>query len=120
MRDHRGRIGVVIRTDVSPETEKLGAKIEGVTPGGPGEKAGLKVGDIVTKFHGAALAGLRSADDEESGPGHKLIELAHKLEPGDTVQVEYRRGADSKKATRVAEDLGSGCGVAMPPIADMR
>lgn len=119
MRDHRGRIGVVIRTDVSPETDKLGAKIEGVTPGGPAEKAGLKVGDIVTKFNGTALAGLPSDDDEESGPGHKLIELAHKLEPGDTIQVEYRRGTDAKKATLVAEDLGSGFSFAMPPMPDM-
>jgi S1-C subfamily serine protease len=125
MRDHRGRIGVVIRTDASPETDKLGAKIEGVTPGGPAEKAGLKVGDIITKFNGTALAGLPSGDDEESGPGHKLIELAHKLEPGDTVQVEYRRSADAKKATLVAEDLRSGFSFAMPmpdmsPMAEMR
>ncbi len=119
MRDHRGRIGVVIRTDVSPETDKLGAKIEGVTPGGPAEKVGLKVGDIITKFNGTALAGLPSDDDEQSGPGHKLIELAHKLEPGDTVQVEYRRGADAKKAALVAEDLGSDFRFAMPPMPDM-
>src|SRR2546429_83044 len=37
MSDHRGRIGVVVKTDASPETDKIGAKIEGVTPGGPGE-----------------------------------------------------------------------------------
>jgi PDZ domain len=119
MRDHQGRIGVVIRTDVSPETDKVGAKIEGVTPGGPAEKAGLKVGDVITKFNGTALAGLPSDDDEESGPGHRLIELAHKLEPGDTVQVEYRRASEAKKATLVAEDLGSDFRFAMPPMPDM-
>lgn len=110
--DNRGRIGVVVRTDASPEADKLGAKIEGVTPGGPADKAGLKVGDIITKFNGTALAGAAAEDEDESGPGRKLIELAHKLQPGDTVQVEYRRGGgggggDTKKATIVAEDLGS-------------
>ncbi len=33
------------------------------------------------------------------------MQLARKLEPGDTVQIEYRRGSDTKKATLVAEDL---------------
>ena len=106
--DNRGRIGVVVRTDASPETDKIGAKIEGVTPGGPPDKAGLKVGDIITKFNGTSLAAVRAENDDESGPGTKLIELAHKLEPGDTVQIEYRRGDDAKKATIVAEKGGGG------------
>src|SRR5712691_2691732 len=97
MSDHRGRIGVVVKTDASPETDKTGAKIEGVTPGGPADKAGLKVGDVITKLRGTSLAGVPSDDEDESGPGKKLIELAHKLEPGDTVEVEFRRGTDSKK-----------------------
>src|SRR2546421_1195258 len=100
-----GRIGVVVRTDADAETDKVGAKIEGVSPGGPAEKAGLKVGDIITKFAGTALGGLKAEDDDESGPGRKLVALARKLEPGDTVQLEFRRGSDSKKATLVAQDL---------------
>src|SRR5438034_406084 len=101
--DNRGRIGVVVRTDADPETDKVGAKIEGVTPGGPADKAGLKVGDIITKFNGTSLAGAKAEDEEESGPGSKLIELARKLAPGDTARLEYRRGTDAKKATLVAE-----------------
>src|SRR5207249_5765156 len=114
MSDHRGRIGVVVKTDASPETDKIGAKIEGVTPGGPADKAGLKVGDIITKFNGTSLAGAKAEDEEESGPGSKLIELARKLAPGDTARLEYRRGTDAKKATLVAEDLGSRFRVEMP------
>ena len=109
-----GRIGIVVRTDADAETDKIGAKIEGVTPGSPADKAGLKVGDVITKFKGTALGGLKAGNDEESGPGRKLIALARKLEPGDTVRLEYRRGNDTKPATLVAEDLGSGFRMEMP------
>src|SRR5256714_6119457 len=112
--DSHGRIGVVVRTDASAESDKVGAKIEGVTPGSPAEKAGLKVGDIITKFAGTSLGGIKAEDEDESGPGHKLVALARKLEPGDTVRVEYRRGADAKQATLVAEDLDGGMRMDMP------
>src|SRR5256884_7428810 len=112
--DHRGRIGVVVKTDASPETDKIGAKIEGVTPGGPADKAGLKVGDVITKFNGTSLAAVKAEDEDESGPGRKLVELARKLAPDDTVQVEYRRGNDTKQATLVAADLGPRFQMEMP------
>ena len=115
--DNRGRIGVVVRTEADAEADKLGAKIEGVTPGGPAAKAGIKVGDIITKFNTTSLAGVKAEDEDESGPGMKLVELAHQLEPGDTVQIEYRRGNDAKKATLVAENLGGSFSFTMPDIA---
>src|SRR5438874_1956479 len=112
--DNHGRIGVIVRTDASAESDKIGAKIEGVTPGSPAEKAGLKVGDIITKFAATSLGGLKAEDEDESGPGHKLVALARKLEPGDTVRIEYRRGADTKQATLVAEDLAGAMRMDMP------
>ena len=112
--DSHGRIGVVVRTDASAESDKVGAKIEGVTPGSPAEKAGLKVGDIITKFAGTSLGGIKAEDEDESGPGRKLVALARKLEPGDTVRLEYRRGSDTKQATLVAEDLDGGMRMDMP------
>jgi len=108
------RFGVIVRTDASAESDKIGAKIEGVTPGSPAEKAGLKVGDIITKFAATSLGGLKAEDEDESGPGHKLVALARKLEPGDTVRIEYRRGADAKQATLVAEDLDGTMRMDMP------
>ena len=104
--DSRGRIGVIVDTKADASRDKVGARIEGITPGGPAEDAGLKAGDVITRFNGTALAGVKPEEEDDSGPGMKLIELARKLEPGDTVQVEYRRGTDSRKATIVAEDLG--------------
>src|SRR6266700_1467695 len=105
--DKRGRIGVIVDTKANDAGDKVGARIEGITPGGPAEKAGLKAGDVITRFKGTALGGATSEDDERSGPGMKLIDLAHALDPGDTVQVEYRRGSDARKVTIVAEDMGS-------------
>jgi len=105
---NRGRIGVIVDTRANAAGDKVGARIEGITPGGPAEKAGLKVGDVITRFNGTALAGAQSEDDENSGPGMKLIDLARALDPGDSVQVEYRRGSDARKVTIVAEDLGGG------------
>jgi hypothetical protein len=105
---NRGRIGVVVKTVPDAADDKLGARIEAVTPSAPAEKAGLKAGDIITRFNGTALGGVRSEDEDASGPGMKLIELARSLDPGDTVQVEYRRGSDSRKATLVAEEVAWG------------
>ena len=106
--DSRGRIGVVVDTRADATGDKVGARIDGITPGGPAEKAGLKAGDVITRFNGTALGGAESENNEDSGPGMKLIDLARSLDPGDSVQIEYRRGTDSRKATLVAEDLGGG------------
>lgn len=105
--DNRGRIGVIVDTRANAAGDKVGARIEAITPSGPAEKAGLKAGDVITRFNNTALGGAEAERDEDSGPGMKLIDLARRLEPGDSVQVEYRRGNDSRKATIVAEDLGN-------------
>ncbi len=118
--DNRGRIGVIVDTRVNAAGDKVGARVDGITPGGPAEKAGLKVGDVITRFNGTALGGAESEDAENSGPGMKLIDLARKLEPGDTVQVEYRRGTDARKATLVAEDLGPSGHFEMPEMGQMK
>ncbi len=100
----RPRIGVMVDARANAETDRYGALLSDVTEDGPAAKAGLKAGDIVTRFNGVSLAGLKG-DDDESGPGAKLVELARKLDAGDTVEVEYRRDGQSKKATLVAADL---------------
>jgi len=104
---NRGRIGVVVKTVPDAADDKVGARIEAVSPDGPAAKAGLKAGDILTRFNGTALGGVAAANDDESGPGMKLIELARALDPGDTVQVEYRRGSETRKAALVAEEVGA-------------
>ena len=111
MDDHHGRLGVLVNTDADAAMDSVGARIEAVTPGAPAAKAGLKAGDVITRFNGIALAGARAEDEDASGPGQKLVRLARALAPGDTVQIEYRRGggSDVKKATLVAAEV-SGMG----------
>jgi S1-C subfamily serine protease len=114
--ENRGRIGVIVNTEADGSTDRLGARIEAVTPGAPADRAGIKAGDIITKFNDTALGGARAENADESGPGMKLLELARALEPGDTVRIEFRRGNDTKSATLVAEDLGWGGVVRGGPV----
>lgn len=100
----RPRIGVMLQSRADKETDPLGAKVAEVVPDGPADKAGLKAGDIITRFNGTALGGAAAAEDE-SGPASRLIELVQKLGKGDTVEVEYRRGSESRKVRLVAEEL---------------
>jgi S1-C subfamily serine protease len=97
----RARLGLVVNL-AAKETDSLGAFVQSVSPGGPAAKAGIRSGDIITKLDGKSLltATGRRVDEEESAPGVRLIEMAAKLEPNDTVQVEYLRG-DARRSTNV-------------------
>ena len=88
-RVQRGRIGVVIQ-EVSKElaesfglSKPQGALVNAVEKGGPAEKAGVEVGDIITKFDGKAVS---SSSD--------LPRIVGSTKPGTRSAVEvYRKGA---------------------------
>ena len=116
----RGRIGVTVAVRADSQGDRLGASIRSVVPDGPADKAGLEAGDIITKFDGTVLGGVAADDEDESGPGMKLVELARKLDPGDEVEVEYRRGDDTRTTTIEAEDLGNTFSFQMPDMSRLR
>ena len=90
--DH-ARLGVVLRHEQNPATDPVGAVIDALTPGSPAEEAGLQAGDIITKFDGTSLtAGPVDADEDESAPTARMMELAKSLVDGQKVTIEYRRG----------------------------
>lgn len=102
--NRRARLGITIQVEASAN-DSIGATIVLVTPSGPAAKAGVRSGDIVTRFNGQRLIGSereRSEAGHESYPGLRLVELAAKLEPGDTVALEYRRGSETRTANVVA------------------
>ena len=102
--NRRMRLG--INVDLQPEAnDTIGARIEGVTPGGPADKAGLRAGDIITRLDGQPLHSRETgARRDPRMPGLRLIQLAAKLEANDTVAVEYLRNGDRRTARLVTAD----------------
>src|SRR5688572_33508172 len=87
----RARLGLKVNLQAR-ETDSVGAYVDLVTPGGPAAAAGLRAGDVITRLDGQAPVSTGRADRGRSLPGLRLIRLAARLEPGDTVAVDYRRG----------------------------
>jgi S1-C subfamily serine protease len=104
MRTRRARLGIKVNLQARA-SDSVGAYIEGVTPGGPAAKAGLEAGDIITKLDGTSLVTSNTqGTGDRSLPGMRLIELATRLTPNDTITVDYRRGKASKSATLVTQE----------------
>jgi membrane-associated protease RseP (regulator of RpoE activity) len=102
----RARLGVWINTEANPETDRYGALIDRVAEGSPAGKAGIQGGDIITKLAGVSLLeGEETYAEDESAPGMRLIERARELEPGDTVEVEFRRDGDTQTVELVVGDF---------------
>jgi C-terminal processing protease CtpA/Prc len=100
----RPRLGVVVKTVPDPATDSIGAVLQAITPDGPAAEAGLLAGDIVVTFNGVTL---RRSGKVETSPGDHLIELAHDLKEGDSVQVKYLRGSATKTTVIVPRKLDS-------------
>jgi serine protease Do len=110
----RGSIGVLFNAEPNPALARVygvqnGVIIAEVTPGGPAEKAGLKVGDAITAVDGKPM---KSGDDlvaeistQKPGTQHALSYLRNSKEGKATVTI-----ADRSKlfASRVSEEEGGG------------
>jgi len=83
-----GYLGLTVRVVEPGEQQaaglgpRVGAVVQQVDPEGPGNEAGLREGDLILRF----------GDRLVRGPG-LLAELVGQTEPGTTVAVELRRGA---------------------------
>ncbi len=104
----RPRLGITVALDAR-STDNIGAYVNGVTPNGPADKAGIRSGDIIMKIDKHSLTEVdrgivRSAG--ESAPGLRLIELAAKLEAGKAVSVEYRRGTRNLSTKITPDEAG--------------
>lgn len=92
----KARIGVTLDMR-AVANDAVGATIAAVTPGGPAAEAGLRSGDIITRFNGRSLVeSTGERPENESLAALRLIEIVARVAPGDTVAVEYRRGKESR------------------------
>lgn len=103
----RARLGIKVNLQAR-DTDSLGAYVESVTPNGPAAKAGIRSGDIITRLDGRSVLAGGSAEADDDGhhslPGLRLVELAARLQPSDTVPVELLRGKDRRTVSVVTED----------------
>ena len=99
----RARLGLKVNLQARA-SDSIGAYVEGVTPGGPADKAGIQSGDVITRLDGTSLlSGGTGSMEGQSIPGTRLIELASRLAPNDTVDVQLRRGKDTKSVKVVTQ-----------------
>lgn len=78
----RAMLGVLL-DDAGDEN---GLVIDGVTPNGGAEQAGMRAGDRLV-----AIGGVRLDQGGAESPGHLLGDVLKGLEPGDVTSVEYVR-----------------------------
>lgn len=71
----------VMGIELAIQSRVEGAVIEGITKGGPADKAGLKTGDVIVKANGQLI----KTDSE-------LVIVIRSLNPGDVVEVETKAG----------------------------
>ena len=81
-------MGISVDTRFTGTGALISSESIGVTPGGPADKAGLKIGDIITNFDGVEI----NNSDE-------LIVAIRSKSVGDKVKVKYIRNKISKEAT---------------------
>ena len=96
----RGSIGVSFQEELgtNPITLKslgapYGVVIEGVEPGSPAEKAGLKGGDVITAVNGTAVK-----------TGNDLVNPIAAAPIGSKVKITYYRDKQMKETTATVED----------------
>ena len=81
-------MGISVDTRFTGTGALISSESIGVTPGGPADKAGLKIGDIITNFDGVEI----NNSDE-------LIVAIRSKSVGDKVKVKYIRNKINKEAT---------------------
>jgi S1-C subfamily serine protease len=88
------------------DTDRYGALINSVSPNGPADRAGIRSGDIIVVLNDESLLDdehVVTAEDGSSVPGLRLIAVASKLDPDDTINVELRRDDRTKLLSLVTE-----------------
>lgn len=71
-----------------------GVRVNGVSPGGPAEKAGVRTGDVIVAIQAKPVT-----------TGRELVQVMETIEPGDQVALELRRAGKPVKIAVEARPL---------------
>ena len=100
---NRGKMGIIVSTEPEP-SDSIGALVDGVSPGSPAFKAGIRSGDLITRFNGRSVP-LLAREARRLSPGLALMEVSAALSAGDTARLEYRRGTARRNVSLVLEPV---------------
>ncbi|MEO6095806.1 MAG: trypsin-like peptidase domain-containing protein, partial [Fibrobacteria bacterium] len=84
-----------IYADQATDETRPGVAVAALDPGSPGEKAGLRAGDLINEVAGKRIANLQDVQDV-----FKLFQV------GESVEVRYLRGRDLKRTSILLEEKG--------------
>ena len=82
---------------VGIEDAEDGARVLGVSPGGPADESGVSVGDVIFSLDGISLVGSGTGS-----PSRALMERMGAVQPGDTVQLTLQRDGSELEMELVA------------------
>ena len=91
----RAALGVRVTTIVDQQGRPSGCGVVEVTPGGPADKAGIEVGDVIV-----------SVDGQDTPTTEALGTVLAQLKPEDTAPVVVERGGAEKELEVTLGELG--------------
>jgi hypothetical protein len=110
---NRPRLGITVSGEQDDAIDAQGARVGSVMEEGPAEEAGLREGDIITAVDGQSLLQPLEPDVEQgfdldqSVPVQRLLAIASRLEPGESVEVRYLREGQPQTAMVEVQELGA-------------
>jgi serine protease Do len=90
----RGWLGISMVPDQAPEAPATGVAVASIEPEAPAAAAGLRAGDVITRFDGEAVETSR-----------ELARLVGAHDAGDKVEIEYERNGERHEVDTVLDRL---------------
>jgi S1-C subfamily serine protease len=95
MRFERAERRAVLGVQVDPQSDRAGAKVRDVSPGGPAAQAGIQSGDVIVALNGKSLAGRDDSSEE-------LLRQMRDIAPDQKVKVRVLRAGKPQDFTVMA------------------